>query len=52
MKSRTSIITGLVLLFLVDLVIPFLPLLGIVSLVVALTRPPWFIDMVHALYSK
>jgi len=50
-KSRSSIIIGLVLLFLVDLVIPFLPILGIVSLVVAITRPPWFIRAVHTVYS-
>jgi len=47
----SAIITGLTLLFLVDLVIP-LPILGAVLLAVAITRPPWFIRMVRELYGE
>ncbi len=51
MSTRAGIITGLTLLFLVDLVIP-LPILGAVLLVVAVTRPPWFIRMVREVYGE
>lgn len=51
MSTRTAIITGLTMAFLVDLVIP-LPILGAVLLVVAVTRPPWFIRMIRELYGE
>jgi hypothetical protein len=51
MKSRSRILAGLTAAFLVDLVIP-LPILGAVLLVVAITRPPWFLEMVRAVYGE
>jgi hypothetical protein len=50
MTPRTRIIIGLAMAVLVDLVIP-LPILGAVLLAVAVTRPPWFIKLVHQMYS-
>lgn len=51
MTARSRILAGLTVAFLVDLVIP-LPILGAVLLVVAITRPPWFIRMVHQVYNE
>ena len=51
MSPRTRLITGLVLFMVLDIVIP-LPLLGVVLLVVVLTRPPWFLAMVRTVYEK
>lgn len=51
MTPRTRVLTGLTAAFLVDLVIP-LPILGAVLLVVAITRPNWFIKMVYHLYRE
>jgi len=50
MMSRSTVLAWLVAFFLVDLVIP-LPILGAVLLVVAFTRPPWFLEMVRAVYT-
>jgi len=50
-SPRTRTITGLALFVLLDLVIP-LPIIGAILLVVALTRPPWFLEMVRTVYDK
>lgn len=51
MSNRSGVLAGLIAVFVVDLLIP-LPLVAAVLLVVALTRPPWFLEMVRTLYDK
>ncbi len=51
MTPRILIIIGLTLALLVDLVIP-LPILGVGLLLVAITRPNWFLKMVYYLRKR
>jgi hypothetical protein len=51
MTPRILIIIGLTLALLVDLVIP-LPILGVGLLLVAITRPNWFLKVVYHLYRE
>jgi|GEM_PF-2549590 len=51
MITRSGALAILVMAFVVDLVIP-LPLVAAVLLVVAFTRPPWFLELVRAVYDE
>jgi hypothetical protein len=49
MNPRSKTILWLVLLGLADIVIP-VPILAVVGVYVAVTRPPWFRELVRQVY--
>ncbi len=50
MSIETKTLTGLVLLAVVDMIIPF-PILGVILVYVVLQKPPWFIRRVREIYA-
>ncbi len=49
MTSRSKVIAFFSLMAVVDTVVP-LPVLAVVGAYVAITRPPWFVDLVGRVY--
>jgi hypothetical protein len=49
MSITTKLLISLILLGIIDVLIP-LPIIGIVLIYVILHKPPWFREMVRAIY--
>lgn len=49
MRTKTKVLSILILLSIVDMVIPF-PILGVVLIHVLLNKPPWFENLVREIY--
>lgn len=50
-RIETKSIMALILLGILDALIP-LPIIGLLLIVVILTKPPWFMDMVNRIYDE
>lgn len=50
MTKKTQMLIGLIVLCVVDAVVPFFPVLGLVLVYVLLERPPWFLETVRQVY--
>ena len=50
MTRKTQILIALIVLCVVDAVVPFFPVLGLVLIYVLLEKPPWFLETVRQVY--
>jgi len=50
MTKNTQLLIGLIVLCVVDAVVPFFPVLGLVLIYVLLENPPWFLETVRQVY--
>ena len=50
MTRKTQIVIALMVLCVVDAVVPFFPVLGLVLIYVVAEKPPWFLDAVRQAY--
>ncbi len=50
MTKKTQLLLGLIVLSVVDAVVPFFPVLGLVLIYVLLEKPPWFLETVRRVY--
>jgi len=50
MTRKTQILIALLVLCVVDAVVPFFPVLGLVLVYVLLEKPPWFLETVRHVY--
>jgi len=48
--NKTQLLLTVVALGLVDAIIPFFPVLGLILIYVILQRPAWFVDIVREVY--
>lgn len=51
MKTNTQLLLWVIVLGLVDAIVPFFPVLALISIYVILEKPPWFMDRVRELYA-
>ena len=52
MNKKTQLLLGVIVLVLIDAIIPFFPVLGLILIYVVLEKPPWFIEIVREIYNK
>jgi len=50
-RKETQSIVGLILLGILDALIP-LPIIGLLLIIIILTKPPWFLDLVNSIYCE
>ncbi len=50
MNNKTQLLLALIVLCVVDAIVPFFPVLGLVLIYVVLARPPWFLETVRQVY--
>ena len=50
MSKKTQLLLAVIVLGLLDAVIPFFPILGLILIYVILEKPPWFLDTVQDMY--
>ena len=50
MTDNTQLLIALIVLCVVDAVVPFFPVLGLVLIYVVLAKPPWFLETVRQVY--
>ncbi len=51
MTNKTQVLVALSVLCVVDAVVPFFPVLGLVLIYVVLVKPPWFLETVQDIYN-
>ena len=52
MTNKTQLLIALIILCVVDAVVPFFPVLGLVLIYVVLAKPPWFLESVRQVYES
>ncbi len=51
MTNKTRLLIALIALCVVDAVVPFFPVLGLLLIYVVLAKPPWFRETVQDIYN-
>jgi len=52
MSRQAHLLTAVVILGLIDALVPFFPVLALISIYVVVDKPTWFLEMVKELYKK
>ncbi len=52
MTNQTQLLIALAVLCVVDAVVPFLPVLGLVLVYVVVAKPPWLLETVRQVYES
>ena len=50
MTKKTQLLIALIVLCVVDTVVPFFPVLGLLLIYVVYEKPPWFLETVRQVY--
>lgn len=51
MIQKTQLLFGVIVLVLIDAIIPFFPVLGLILIYVVLEKPSWFLEIVKEVYN-
>ena len=51
MNKKTQLLLGVIFLVLIDAIIPFFPIIGLLLVYVVLNKPPWVLGIVREIYN-